>query len=84
VLAGCTVPAAGSYCAGWNFCTFIPAVGTKADGAACPSAVRLDLTTEPLGQPEQTSQRFSAQPNEARQWDSEGKRSGVIGDSDAM
>ena len=56
----------------------------KADGAACPPAVRLDLTTEPLGQPEQTSQRLSAQPNEARQWGSEGKRSGVIGDSDAM
>jgi len=44
----------------------------------------MDLTTEPLGQPEQTSQRLSAQPNEARQWESEGERSGVIGDSDAM
>ena len=44
---------------------FIPAVEMKADGAACPPAVRLDLTTEPLGQPEQTSQRLSAQLNKA-------------------
>ena len=56
-LLGATVPA--------GIFVLIPAVGMKADGAACPPAERLDLTTEPLGQPEQTSQRLSAQPNEA-------------------
>ena len=34
VLGGIIVPA-GSYCADWNFCSFVPDVGTKADGAAC-------------------------------------------------